>query len=121
MRDDIGDAIRYALSPRLLVLYAVVFVGEFLRGFVLRPFGFLNGFGPLYDAVGFVLGLVSFGFDVVGFLLVVVGLVAILRTVLRDVTGDDATGSLGASASGMRATSDGVGGDEGPASAAGGE
>lgn len=121
MFDDLGETIRYALRPQLLVLYALVFLGELLRGFVIRPFGFLRAFEPLYGAANFVLGLVSFGFDVVGFLLVVVGIVAILRTVLLDVTGGDGADSLGTSAPERRAAGDGVTEDEGPATAAGGE
>ena len=84
MRPPLGATLRYALKRKLLVLYALVFVGLALRDW--------NVLEPLFAVVWLlpdpfrrlVIETGAFLTEIAGFLLVAVGLVAILKTVLDD-------------------------------------
>jgi large-conductance mechanosensitive channel len=84
MRPPLGATLGYALERQLLVLYGVVFVGLALRNW--------NVLEPLFAVIWLlpdpfrrlVIGLGAFLTEVAGFLLVAVGLVAILKTVVDD-------------------------------------
>ena len=89
MRPPLGATLAYAAKRKLLVLYGVVFVGLALRDW--------NVLEPLYIVVSLLprflqrplLGLSGFLTEIAGFLLVAVGLVAILKTVLDDSLATD--------------------------------
>lgn len=84
MRPPLGATLAYAARRKLLVLYGIVFVGLALRNW--------NVLEPLYIVVALLprilqrplLALSGFLTEVAGFLLVAVGLVAILKTVVDD-------------------------------------
>ena len=89
MRPPLGATLAYAAKRKLLVLYGVVFVGLAMRNWnVLEPFYSLLSLLPRVVERP-LLGVSGFLTEIAGFLLVAVGVVAILKTVLDDSLATD--------------------------------